>query len=341
MTVYAVSEAKGMYFIMKKYVIGVDGGGSKSHLAIFDDNADKTDFRARGTLNHECMQGSFAELERELRVFLHGALQENGIGMEQIDYAVFGLAGVDTKKQHLIVSDILERLGFDKFTLCNDAYLGIPAGSSDGTGICAINGTGCTVAGKNVAGKTMQIGGVGGISDDLGGASYMGRTAVGRVYRSLFRQGEPTVMTDMLFKSIGITSKYDFIEIFTEKLENREFKPSRFNRLLFEAAALGDKVACEALETVAANYAGAVNCLLEELDFPKDRETHIVFAGSVFVKGEHPILIDTVKRLVENRNPSQKIKYVRLEKPPVAGAIVEALNRIGCERLVPKIYAQL
>lgn len=331
---------KGMVTGMTRYVIGVDGGGTKSHLAIFDTNAKMIDFKKWGTLNHECMEGAFEKLEQEMEAFFLGALRENNIDIRQIEYSVFGIAGVDTKKQHEIISGILERIGFDKFTLSNDAYLGIPAGSADGTGICAINGTGCNVVGKDINGRIMQIGGVGPISGDLGGASNLGRAAISSIYNSLFRQGESTVMTDILFKSLGITNKYDFIETLMEKLEKNEFKISRFNRLLFEGASLGDKVACAALEAVAENYASAANYLLQELAFPEDKETHIVFAGSVFVKGEHPFLIDTVKKLINSKNPQRKLKYVLLEKPPVAGAVVEAINRIGCESIVNKVYGQ-
>lgn len=326
---------------MKKYVIGVDGGGTKSHLAIFDLDARMVDFKTWGTLNHECMEGSFAELEPQLRTFFLGALRDNGIDMSEIEHAVFGIAGVDTKKQHEIVSAMIARAGFTRYTLCNDAYLGIPAGSADGTGICAINGTGCNVVGKDASGKTMQIGGLGGISGDMGGASLMGKMAVSSVYNALFKQGEPTVMTDMLFEILEIDSKYDFIEIFLEKLEQGEFKVSRFNRLLFEGAARGDKVACKALEAVAENYASSINALIGELALPQEKETHIVFAGSVFVKGEHPFLLDSIKRLVEAKNPNRQMRYVLLEKPPVTGAAVDALNRAGCGDVAARVYAQL
>lgn len=327
---------------MRKYVLGIDGGGTKSHLAIFDDHAEKAAFRTFGTLNHECMAGSFAQLEHALGTFINGALRDIDVGIDQIEYGVFGLAGVDTKKQHKKISSMLKRIGISKFTLSNDAFLGIPAGSPDGTGICAINGTGCSVAGKDKNGKAIQVGGMGEVSGDLGGASCMGMAATSAIYNSLFRLGEPTVMTDIVFKQIGITEKdkYDFMEIFMEKLEKKEFKISRFNRLLFEAAGLGDKVARDVLAGIAQNYAGAINYLLQELDFPANNEMCVVFAGSVFVKGEHPFLIDTIKELIEKRNPGRKINYLRLEKPPVTGAIAEAMNMIGRNDLVHEVYRQ-
>lgn len=326
---------------MKKYVMGVDGGGTKSHLAIFDENAVKIDFRAYGTLNHECMSGAFGQLEQELEAFLLGTMRENGVTHEQLAYSVFGLAGVDTKKQHKIISEMLERLGFKNFTLCNDAYLGIPAGSPDGAGICAINGTGCTVAGKDRNGRVMQIGGFGGLSGDLGGGSRMGKDAIGSVYRELFRSGEHTVMTDIIFKSLGIANKYDFTETLIEKIENGSVNISSYNRVLFEAAALGDKAALKILDDIAENYAGAISCMLNELDFPKNEPVNIVLAGSVFARGEHPVMIDSLKHLVRIGNPDRNLNYVTLEKPPVAGAIIWALHEIGAGGVSPRIFRDL
>jgi hypothetical protein len=54
-----------------------------------------------------------------------------------------------------------------------------------------------------------------------------------------------------------------------------------------------------------------------------------VLAGSIFVKGEHPLPVDTLKEAVSKANPDYRIKYTVLNVPPVAGAVVWALNALG------------
>jgi N-acetylglucosamine kinase-like BadF-type ATPase len=317
---------------MKEFVIGVDIGATKSHLALFDTEGTLIDFDRWGPLNHEGLPGSFAQFEDELSQFVSRCLSKNGIAIDRLAYSVFGIAGDDTKSQHATISEILRKLGFERFTLANDAFLGVPAGSPDMTGICAINGTGCTLAGINREGKMLQIGGVSYISADYGGGGIMGRRAVSAVYSELFRKGEPTSMTGVLLKKLRISSKYDFVDKMYEKIADGSLSVNNFcSRLLFEAAAENDMVASKILRDVGISYAGGISCMIDDLSFRKEDELNIVFAGSVFVKGEHPLIVDTIKETVGKDSAGFNIKYTLLDLPPVAGAVIWALSMLKPE----------
>jgi N-acetylglucosamine kinase-like BadF-type ATPase len=310
-----------------KYVIGVDIGGTKSHLALFNTEGNLVDFDRWGCLNHEGLPGSFTQFEDEFRQLVTQVISRNKITMKEIACSVLGVGGVDTIKQHKTVSKILKKLGFERFTLVNDAFLGIPAGSETGTGICAINGTGCTLAGINKEGRMLQIGGVGTISADMGGGGNLGGFLVSGVYRELFRKGEATLMTPLLFEKLGITSKYDFVEKIYEKADDGSFDYHTCGRMVFEAVKQNDPVAAGILRDIAVNYAGGISCMIEELRFPPDEELCVVLAGSVFVKGEHPLLVDSLKGQVSGGNPGRRVRYNVLDVPNVAGAVIWALNK--------------
>ena len=311
---------------MKEYVIGVDIGSTKSHLALFDTEGNFIDLGHWGCLNHEGLPGSFTQFKEEFGQLVSGVVSKNGISMKQVSNAVMGVAGNDTSKQNVILSGIAKQIGFEKFTLVNDAYLGIPAGSRTGVGICAINGSGCTLAGLNKEGRTLQIGGVGYVSNDMGGGGNMGRFVVSAVYSDLFRRAEPTCMTSILMEELGITNRLDFVERIYDKIEDKSFRPAVCNRILFQAAKKNDKVAVDFLREVAANYAGGMSTMIDEMKFPKDEILYIVLAGSVFTKEENPIMINFLKEMVKGYNPSHNIDYVVLDVPPVAGAVFWALN---------------
>ena len=313
---------------MKEYVIGVDIGATKSHLALFDTEGNFVDLGHWGPLNYECLPGLYAQFEDEFGQFVAHVLSKNGIAMKQVSFSVLGVGGVDTKKQHGTISEILRKLRFEKFTLVNDAFLGIPAGTGTGSGICAINGSGCTLAGINKKGEMMQIGGVGDVSADMGGGGNMGGRVVSAVYSELFRRGVPTLMTGLLFEKLGITSKYDYVEKIHEKTLDGSFNINRCSPLLFEAAGQNDAVAVGILREIAANYADGISCMIEELFFPSDEELAVVFAGSVFVKGEHPMLLDELKAKLRRDNPHHRFGFKLLDVPNVAGAVVWALNAL-------------
>ena len=311
---------------MKEYVIGVDIGSTKSHLALFDIEGNFIDLGHWSCLNYENLPGLYTQFEDEFGQLVTGVLSKNGIGIKQISNAVLGVAGNDTEKQHAMLSSIVKRIGFEKFILVNDAYLGIPAGSRTGTGICAINGSGCTLAGLNKDGKTLQIGGVGYVSNDRGGGGTMSRFVVSAVYSELFRKAESTCMTPALMEYLNLSNKYGFIERVYDKIEEKSFDRTDLIRIMFQAAGKNDQVAMGFFREVAANYAGGISVMIDEMEFPPEEVLYIVLAGSVFVKGENPLLIDSLKEKVREHNPGHNINYVVLEVPPVAGAVFWALN---------------
>ena len=311
---------------MPEYVIGVDVGGSKSHLAIFDREGNYVGLGEWKGLNHESMPGSYAQLEKELGDFVSQVTSKHKINMSQVSNAVFGMAGADTVEQHEKISGVLTRLGFKRHTLVNDSFLGIPAGSRTGTGICAINGTGCTLAGINGAGKMLQIGGVGYISSDRGGGSTMARFLVSAVFSELFRKAEATSMTPMFLEYLGLTNKHDFVEKIYEKNSNKTFDWVACINMVFEAADKNDTVALRFLREVAESYAGGISTIIDEMEFSKDEVINIVLAGSVFVKGANPQLIGALKEYLKAFNPDNKFEYILLNVPPVAGATIWALN---------------
>ncbi|MCL2276503.1 MAG: hypothetical protein FWC21_01260 [Treponema sp.] len=328
------------------YALGIDGGGTKSHLALFDMEGNLVDFGKWGSLNHEGMNGSFEQLRSELGNFIFDILNKNKIKIDNITSSVFGMAGVDTEPQHKIISDIISGLGFKNFSLSNDAFLGIPAGSPSCYGICAINGTGCTIVGVNSKGKMFQIGGVGYISGDFGGGGMFGRLVISTVYGEFFRKGEPTRMTPLLMEKLGIKSKYDFVEKIYKMFEERTLDLRDLTKLLFEAAKNNDKVSLDILSESGKNYADGISAMIEELEFDKnnDDDLYIVFAGSIFSKGEHPKIIDTIKERLAAGNPLLKFKFNILKIPPVAGAAFWAFNNLNINdknKYYDKIRSQL
>ncbi len=324
-----------------KLIIGIDGGGTKSHLGLFDLRGKCVGISVRGPLNHENMEGSFEELEKVLAGYIMEALDNAGANVGDIHYGVFGLAGVDTRRQHKIISGMLREIGLNQFTLCNDAYLGVAAGCPEGIGICAINGTGSTMAAVDHSGVHLQIGGVGHISNDCGGSAWYGRQVLGAIYGELFKSEQTTLLSRMVFDKLGISDKKDYIESITNWIEDDEVIVNYLNPLAFEAAGMGDTVATNILKKSAKHYAGGITHLVNELDFPEDKAIYVTLAGSVFVKEKIRILPDLIEDLVQNRLGNRDLRFLRLDTVPVAGAVFWAFQNIGIRINMESIVAAL
>jgi N-acetylglucosamine kinase-like BadF-type ATPase len=277
------------------------------------------------------MPGGFDQLTDVLQSMFRAILTRNNIAMRDIEMGVLGLAGVDTTEQHQIISGILENLGLERFILCNDSYLGIKAGSEKGYGVCAINGTGCSITAMDSKGGTIQVGGLGTLSGDVGGTNVLVPIAMGMVHDQLFREKPFTSMTTAVFRWLDITDRNDFIDLLTEKYYS-DSRNTRFElcRILHTAARDGDEMALSLLERSGDSYAGGIAAAIESLAFEKDEAIDVVFAGSLFTKADSDHAQKTAEKLLSKRFSGQrKLIFHKLDVPCAAGAVLWALNGLG------------
>jgi len=321
--------------------MGVDGGATKSHIAIFNESGKCVGSTTYGPLNHEVMKGSYTELEERLGELLPLVAKSAGAKVSDITFAVFGIAGVDTDAQQELISGMINKIGFKNQITCNDAFLGVPAGCPDCVGICAINGTGFKLAAVDNSGNAVQTCGLGSFTDDYGGGHWYGLRTIGSVYNEIYKLGRPTIMREMLYDLLGITRREDYLEVLTEKYYSDKLNKIALNSIAFDAAAKGDAVAMGILEESAEQYAGAIARLIMDLDFPAEKTTHVTLAGSVFVKQKVKILQELIDMRVNDALNGQPVEYTCLDAPPVAGAVAWAAQKAGIEIEMPTKKAGL
>lgn len=330
---------------MIEYVIGIDGGATKSHLALFDVQGHKVDFAHWGPLNHENLKGGLVQLQEELDAFMGGVLAKNGLGIHQVRCAVLGMAGVDTKREAALVADIVRACGVKEAVVCNDGYLPVKAVSGQSCGICAISGTGCSVAGIDPSGRMIQVGGHGGLTGDMGGGAYLSEQMVRAIYTHLYKGRQSTLMKDLLFPILGVTDDLDFMDVLADRSAAKRFRLADHGYLVFEAAGRGDEVACRVLRESGEDYARSISGAIKRLSFPEGVPIDIVLAGSAFVKASCSLMIDTLKERLAYFHPATPLRFTLFDKPPVAGAVVWALEGIWpvADRpaLIKSVCAQL
>lgn len=315
---------------MKKYVLGVDGGGTKTHYAIYNIEDRKLNVIEGGAANHEAMKGGFVQLENTFKSKLEELCCEMNIKLNDIVMSVWGIAGVDTKEQHKIISGILSKIGIDKFVLCNDSFLGIKAGCRKGYGLCANNGTGFTVSAIDRNESMVQIGGLGIYTGDNGGGSVMVASAISKVYENLYKLGDETLMKKMIFDEFNIEDNSDFNQIIAGKLvEDRYTALLKISMFLYKAADEGDEVALDILRNVGAEYGKSICGAINELSFNKNEEVDIMLTGSQFVKGSNQTAIETLKEYVIKNDKEHKFSFKVLRQSCSMGAVLWALEKLN------------
>ena len=85
---------------MKKYIIGVDGGNTKTDYLLFDLEGNFVDGVRCGTCSHESPKiGSFNGAYIEMNNQITNLLKRNNLTIEDVESGAFGLAGVDAPFQ--------------------------------------------------------------------------------------------------------------------------------------------------------------------------------------------------------------------------------------------------
>ena len=305
---------------MKKYIIGVDGGNTKTDYLLFDVNGNFIDGMRCGTCSHEApsigsFEGAYLEMNKQINLLL----SRNNLVIEDVVSGAFGLAGVDAPFQKKALEEAVEKIGFTKYAVVNDGFLGIKAASKTGIGVCSINGTGTVNVGIDEDGNWMQVGGIGYVAGDEAGGSFLARAAVRLAFDECFRFGLKTLITEYVFKMYGIESKKDL----SNAIVGKKVDSTYLIKALFSCANEGDEAAINVLRTAGENMGKSISGCISEINIVEPIQ--VILAGSVWAKATNNEMLDAFKETVIKLT-NKKCDFIVLKEPPVLGAILWALE---------------
>lgn len=302
-----------------KYILGVDGGNTKTDYLLYNIEGEFIDGIRSGTCSHEGLKDGFEGAYRVMNEKITELLSRNGLSVEDVEASAMGLAGIDCAYQKEQIDKVIARIGLKNCQAVNDGFLGIKAASPNGTGACSINGTGTVSVCINEKNEWKQVGGIGYVAGDEGGGSYLARTVVRVVFDSIFRFGPVTSLKEDVFKMYNIEHEDDLASAIITKRVDSTF----LIKALFKRANEYDVVAMDILRTVGENMARSVAGSIVQVTLPSP--TYVVMAGSVWANATNKIMIVSFINKV-NELTKRECEYFILKEPPVLGAIYWAME---------------
>lgn len=304
-----------------RHYLGIDAGGTKTFCLVADETGRVTGFGRAGAGNYECggVEAARGEIDRASTI----ALEEAGISREDLAGIGMGIAGADLPEDYVMLDREIFTPLFDGIprNFRNDSMGGLRGGTKAPHGIVIACGTGCVCAGVNAAGAETRVGGINEEFGDLVSGTSIGLRGLQAVWQARDQVVPPTRLTDLFLARAG----FDDVEAFFTAAYRGEVRPDSLEpmaRLVFEAAAEGDGVACDILEW-GGRYLGQMVCAaarrLDMLAEPFD----VVMAGGVF-KGESPVLIDAMAMTIHRGCPRARLVMPLFE--PVVGALLLGLE---------------
>lgn len=303
------------------YYIGIDGGGTKTAYALFNENKNMLSMVKTPGSNHENLEGSFDEATDIIMEGVNSLLKQNGLSIDDIDGILMGLAGIDHPFQHDATAELLTKKGLKNFRIYNDGFIVTKAGSPDGKGIGYNCGTGTCCNSIDSDGNMLQVGGFGVLSGDTGNGYWIAEETFASVYKDICLKAHKTSMTDIFCKKVGITpTAEDFLPCVTKFEEtDRENYCIYLTDTFFEAANSGDEAALAITEKMA--EAGS-DCICAHLKMQHFREesVNVVLSGSMNVKMPNDIYINLLKEKCAAKS-GRKLNFIKLTAAPVTGCI--------------------
>ncbi|HTH38475.1 MAG TPA: BadF/BadG/BcrA/BcrD ATPase family protein [Pyrinomonadaceae bacterium] len=263
--------------------LGVDGGGTKTHIALMSPGGK---IRCEG----------FAGPSNPLRVGVETAVAnivkaineacDNGaVSRGDIVAATIGLAGVRRADLRQRVRErFIKSAGIHHATVITDAEIALYATTQGKPGLVVIAGTGSICLGKNEKGEIAISGGWGPLAGDEGGGVGIAQTALHSVAKASDGRGIPTALSESAAEYFRASGPENLIvAIYSPQVDNSRI--AGFARFVVDAAKEGDAVAVNIMQEAGSELGLAACAVIEKLGLAKSK-VPIGCVGSVFHAGK-------------------------------------------------------
>jgi N-acetylglucosamine kinase-like BadF-type ATPase len=296
-------------------VLGIDGGGTKTHALVADETGTVLGHATDGPSNWEAvgLRGAGDSLREAVSKVLAAAERP----VADVSGSVFGLSGIDWPSDIPRLESVIEPLGLNgPCRILNDSAIALRAGTAR-PGVVVIAGTGMVVAGRDAEGRTFRTLGLGPPLGDVGSASDVAVAAVRSVADAYVGRGPATTLTEHLCSLTGARSVEELLENYS-----RGGEPTLLSAApaVMRAAEDGDQVAISIVTATGEHLGKSAAVVAGRLDLEPGYD--LVLAGGLFRSASQMLLSSLLDQV-------PGVNVVNLTAPPAAGAVVLALEEQG------------
>lgn len=244
---------------MPKILIGADVGGTKTAVAVSED--DKVLGRADGP-GGAVRPGRALVAATTITEVVRQAL--SNAGRLAGDVLVVGAAGAgrEPEREELRKALRAENLA-PTVVVTTDIDIALAAAFSDGPGIVVSAGTGSVAVGRDKAGKRHRIGGYGWQMGDEGSGYAIGRAALGAVSRAIDGRSPKTALSERVLRA---TRSSDFDGLVRWAATASPAEVAALAPHVLAVAAAGDQLAQGITDYAARELSQLAICLLPKMD---------------------------------------------------------------------------
>jgi len=318
-----------------RYVLGIDGGATKTLAALLDLERGALHLGHGGPSNEDAV-GTRAAVAALLEA-AEGALARAGIAEEALDAEVIALAGTDTEA----VARNVRAARSEDWLIVNDVVAAWATATGAQPGIGVISGTGSNVFGVGSDGQAWRAGGWGHQLGDEGSGYWFGIESIKAALRDREASGPETALSEAAVEFFGVPS----VEALAALVYSKPLSKGEIAAFAIETAKLaagGDAVACEIYGRGAGLLGDQVAAVIRSTglaggaDGPGATDVDgagsapgfpVGLIGSAYKAGA--VFVEPLTRAVHALAPDARVAVV--EMAPVGGSVLLAMRACGCE----------
>lgn len=260
------------------YIVGIDGGGTKTAVTIAHDRDDDLCTFTVGPINYnggdaDAIAASFAEIFKRTKDCC-GDLQA-------IAHICIGAAGISNPLVVRFLEQHVRSHGYTgPLTITGDQETALYGAQNALQGMILIAGTGSICFGVNAVGERHRTGGFGHLIDDEGSGYSIGRDLLSLLVRAEDGRVKDTIVPGMVYEQLGLGTVQEIIGFVYDKNTTKK-QIAQLAPILTTACEKGDVHALRLAEQCAASLYELVVPVIERL---KLADSPIAMAGSVLQK---------------------------------------------------------
>lgn len=264
-----------------KYLIGLDGGGTKTKCLITDFEL-KPLYEVIGGPSNFLMIGTDKVAETILNLIIQ-CVNHLNISYDDISAIVLGTTGggrrndAEELEKAIIQLAVHKNISLKNFRVESDARIALEGAFSGKPGSILIAGTGSIMFGKDKAGNIHRVGGFGRFIGDEGSGFKLGQKGLNLIAKEFDGRGDNTKLSGLLKEKFNIDSPENLItEIYRNNFDIASVAP-----LVIEAAEKGDKAAINIIETEVDEIILHIKAMKKKLN---EKTLLLSFIGSLLTK---------------------------------------------------------
>ncbi len=300
-----------------QYLIGMDGGGTKTHCLITNVDGEIL-FECSGGASNFLVLGT-EKVSQTLLELIQNCLNQLNINFSDISAITLGTTGagrrVDAERLEIGFKEYLKKnsLSFENFFVESDARIALEGAFSGFPGSILIAGTGSIMFGKDVEGKIHRVGGFGRYLGDEGSGYVIGRKGLAAVSKEFDGRGTHTLITNLIADKFEINSSEKLIlAVYKNNFDIASAAPC-----VLTAAEKDDPIALKIIDEETEELMLHINAMLKKLKQPA---LNLAFIGGIITNDN--IYSRTLRKKIKLR-----LHEVNLKEPehsPAMGAVFMA-----------------